>query len=140
MRILVVEDDELIGTAIARALHDAAYVADWVVDAPSAMGALLGREHDAVLLDLNLPEGDGLSILRDLRKRDADTPVLIMTARDGVDDRIEGLDSGADDYLVKPFNLPTPRFRAASCRSIPVRWSRCITTSNAVCRVANLRC
>src|ERR1700694_4815539 len=108
MRILVVEDDELIGTAIARALHDAAYVADWVVDAPSAMGALLGREHDAVLL--------GLSILRDLRKRDADTPVLIMTARDGVDDRIEGLDSGADDYLVKPFNLNEmlARLRAAT--------------------------
>ena len=116
MRILVVEDDELIGTAIARALHDAAYVADWVMDAPSAMGALLGREHDAVLLDLNLPHGDGLSILRDLRKRDTDTPVLIMTARDGVDDRIEGLNSGADDYLVKPFNLNEmlARLRAAT--------------------------
>jgi two-component system OmpR family response regulator len=80
------------------------------------MGALLGREHDAVLLDLNLPQGDGLSILRDLRKRDADTPVLIMTGRDGVVDRIEGLDSGADDYLVKPFNLDEmlARLRAAT--------------------------
>jgi two-component system OmpR family response regulator len=116
MRILVVEDDDLIGAAIARALRDAAYVADWVVDAPSAMGALLGQEHDAVLLDLTLPQGDGLAILRELRKRDADTPVLIMTARDSVDDRIEGLDSGADDYLVKPFDLNEmlARLRAAT--------------------------
>jgi two-component system OmpR family response regulator len=83
MRILVVEDDDLIGAAIARALRDAAYVADWVIDAPSAMGALLGHEHDAVLLDLNLPQGDGLTVLRELRKRDADTPVLIMTAQIG---------------------------------------------------------
>ncbi|OTP68241.1 response regulator [Caballeronia sordidicola] len=75
------------------------------MDAPSAMDALLSREQDAVPLDLNLPEGDGPSILRDLRKRDPDIPVLIMTARDGVDDRINGLDSEADDYLVKPFKL-----------------------------------
>ncbi len=77
---------------------------------------MLGHEHDAVLLDLNLPQGDGLAILRELRKRDADTPVLIMTARDSVDDAIEGLDSGADDYLVKPFDLNEmlARLRAAT--------------------------
>jgi two-component system OmpR family response regulator len=79
---------------------------------------VLGREHDAVLLDLNLPEGDGLSVLRELRKVDSTTPVLILTARDGVEDRIVGLDSGADDYLVKPFDLQEmlARLRAATRR------------------------
>src|SRR5260370_17375435 len=99
MRILVVEDDELIGTAIARALHDAAYVADWVVDAPSAMGALLGRDHDAVLLDLNLPEGDGLSILRDLPNRAPDTPPLLTTAPADSHHRTAALDSRPDPHL-----------------------------------------
>ncbi|CAN0624470.1 Response regulator protein PmrA [Burkholderia multivorans] len=118
MRILLVEDDELIGDAIVNALRDAAYASDWVRDADTAMAAVLGHEHDAVLLDLNLPDGDGLNVLREIRKTDATLPVLIMTARDGVEDRIVGLDSGADDYLVKPFDLKEmlARLRAATRR------------------------
>jgi two-component system OmpR family response regulator len=105
MRILLVEDDEMIGDAIVQALKDAAYAADWVRDAESATGALLGREHDVVLLDLNLPKRDGIAVLRSLRAGGSKTPVIILTARDSVEDRIVGLDAGADDYLVKPFEI-----------------------------------
>lgn len=103
MRILLVEDDEMIGNAIVQALQDAAHAADWVRDGDAATGALLGQEHDAMLLDLNLPHRDGLDVLRSLRTGGNKLPVIILTARDGVDDRIGGLDAGADDYLVKPF-------------------------------------
>jgi two-component system OmpR family response regulator len=105
MRILLVEDDEMIGNAIVQALRDAAYAADWVHDAESATGALLGREHDVVLLDLNLPKRDGIDVLRSLRAGGSKAPVIILTARDSVGDRIVGLDAGADDYLVKPFEI-----------------------------------
>ncbi|SOE66389.1 DNA-binding response regulator, OmpR family, contains REC and winged-helix (wHTH) domain [Burkholderia sp. OK233] len=105
MRILLVEDDEMIGGAIVQALKDAAYAVDWVCDADSATGALIGREHDVVLLDLNLPKSDGINVLRSLRVQGSKTPVIILTARDSLDDRIAGLDAGADDYLVKPFEI-----------------------------------
>jgi two-component system OmpR family response regulator len=105
MRILLVEDDEMIGDAIVQALRDAAYAADWVRDAESATGALWGREHDVVLLDLNLPKRDGIDVLRSLRAGGSKAPVIILTARDSVEDRIVGLDAGADDYLVKPFEI-----------------------------------
>jgi two-component system, OmpR family, response regulator len=105
MRILLVEDDEMIGAAIVQALKDAAYATDWVRDAEAASGALLGREHDVLLLDLNLPSGDGIDVLRSLRSTGSKMPVIVLTARDGLDDRIAGLDSGADDYLVKPFEI-----------------------------------
>ncbi|WOD14216.1 response regulator transcription factor [Paraburkholderia kirstenboschensis] len=105
MRILLVEDDEMIGDAIVRALRDAAYAADWVRDGDAAAGALLGREHDVVLLDLNLPHRDGIDVLRSLRSGGSKVPVIVLTARDGLDDRITGLDAGADDYLVKPFEI-----------------------------------
>jgi two-component system OmpR family response regulator len=105
MRILLVEDDEMIGDAIVQALRDAAYAADWVRDAESATGALLGREHEVVLLDLNLPKRDGIDVLRSLRAGGSKAPVIILTARDSVEDRIVGLDAGADDYLVKPFEI-----------------------------------
>jgi len=105
MRILLVEDDEMIGNAIVQALQDAAHAADWVRDGDAATGALLGREHDAMLLDLNLPHRDGIDVLRSLRAGGNKLPVIILTARDGVDDRIAGLDAGADDYLVKPFEI-----------------------------------
>ena len=105
MRILLVEDDEMIGDAIVEALKDAAYAADWVQDAESATGALLGREHDVILLDLNLPKRDGIEVLKSLRSKGSKAPVIILTARDSVEDRIAGLDAGADDYLVKPFEI-----------------------------------
>ena len=105
MRILLIEDDPMIGEAVFVALKDAAYAVDWVKDGATANRVLENTEHQAVLLDLGLPKRDGLEVLRRLRKAANTVPVLIITARDDIDDRIKGLDSGADDYLVKPFDL-----------------------------------
>jgi len=103
MRILLVEDDAMIGEATSIALKDAAYAVDWVRDGATAGKVLQNGEHQAVLLDLGLPGRDGLEVLRRLRQAGNAVPVLVITARDGVDDRIKGLRFGADDYLVKPF-------------------------------------
>jgi two-component system OmpR family response regulator len=103
MRILLVEDDLMIGAAVAQALRDAAYAVDWVMDGDTAIEAANAEAYDLALLDLGLPELDGLEVLRCLRKTGRAVPVIIVTARDGIDDRICGLDLGADDYLVKPF-------------------------------------
>ncbi len=105
MRILLVEDDPMIGEAVSIALKDAAYAVDWVRDGAAAGTALEHREHQAVLLDLGLPKRDGLEVLRRLRRAGNAIPVIVITARDGVEDRIQGLDLGADDYLVKPFDV-----------------------------------
>lgn len=103
MRVLLVEDDKMIGEAISQALHDAAYAIDWVQDGHMAMIAIETHTYDIALLDLGLPGGDGLEVLRLLRLAGKHLPVLIVTARDAVEDCIKGLDLGADDYLVKPF-------------------------------------
>ena len=105
MRILLVEDDVMIGEAVSVALKDAAYAVDWVMDGAAAGSVLEHGEHQAVLLDLGLPKRDGLEVLRRLRQTGNPVPVIVITARDGVDDRIKGLDFGADDYLVKPFDI-----------------------------------
>jgi len=105
MRILLVEDDQMIGTAISVALKDAAYAMDWIKDGITAGGVLEYGEHQAVLLDLGLPKRDGLEVLRLFRQSGNTIPVIIITARDDVEDRIKGLDYGADDYLVKPFKV-----------------------------------
>jgi two-component system OmpR family response regulator len=105
MRILLVEDDEMIGDALCVALRDAAYAVDWVKDGESALRALGNQEHEAVLLDLGLPGRDGLEVLKKLRANEGSLPVIIITARDGVEDRVKGLDLGADDYLTKPFDI-----------------------------------
>lgn len=105
MRILLVEDDGMIGEAVSVALRDAAYAVDWVTDGSAASRALEHGEHQAVLLDLGLPGRDGLQVLRRLRQTGNTIPVIVITARDGVDERIKGLDFGADDYLVKPFDI-----------------------------------
>ncbi len=105
MRILLVEDDRMIGEAVVVALKDAAYAVDWVQDGAAAASALELGEHQAVLLDLGLPKRDGLEVLRRLRQAGNAVPVIVITARDGIDDRIKGLDFGADDYLVKPFDV-----------------------------------
>lgn len=105
MRILLVEDDLMIGEAVSVALRDAAYAVDWVKDGATADRVLESAEYQAVLLDLGLPKRDGLEVLRRLRQAGDTVPVIVITARDSVDDRIKGLDFGADDYLVKPFNL-----------------------------------
>lgn len=105
MRILLVEDDVMIGEAISLALKDAAYSVDWVRDGNTASRVLAQAEHQAVLLDLGLPKLDGLSVLRQLRLKNNTVPVIVITARDGVAERITALDFGADDFLVKPFDL-----------------------------------
>lgn len=105
MRILLVEDDRMIGEAVSVALRDAAYAVDWVQDGQTASRVLDSQEHQAVLLDLGLPHRDGLEVLRKLRATGSKLPVIIVTARDAVEDRIKGLDFGADDYLAKPFDV-----------------------------------
>ncbi|MBW8078420.1 MAG: response regulator [Gallionella sp.] len=105
MRILLVEDDTMIAEAVSVALKDAAYSVDWVKDGTAANSVLEQGEHQAVLLDLGLPKRDGFEVLRRLRLDGNRVPVIIITARDGVADRIKGLDFGADDYLVKPFDV-----------------------------------
>ena len=103
MRILLVEDDRMIGKAVVQALKDAAYAVDWVCDGTSAEDALATGEYQLVILDLGLPDRDGLEVLRRLRAAGNTAAVLVVTARDALEERIRGLDLGADDYLVKPF-------------------------------------
>ncbi|MBL8260491.1 MAG: response regulator transcription factor [Candidatus Competibacteraceae bacterium] len=105
MRVLLVEDDPMIGDSVRKGLRSEGFTVDWVEDGRAAELALDGAEYALVLLDLGLPRKDGLSVLRGWRQRDVGVPVLILTARDAVSDRVAGLDSGADDYLVKPFDL-----------------------------------
>jgi two-component system OmpR family response regulator len=105
MRVLLVEDDRMVGAAVMQALKDAAYAVDWVTDGETAIEAAEVETYDVALLDLGLPETDGQDVLRRLRRIGRQLPVIIVTARDGVDDRIDGLDLGADDYLVKPFEI-----------------------------------
>ena len=104
MRLLLVEDDAMIGEAVLQVLRDQHYAVDWVRDGAMADEALKSEQYDLLLLDLGLPKRDGLEVLRALRQRRATVPVLIATARDGVADRIAGLDAGADDYVVKPYD------------------------------------
>src|SRR4030081_1438602 len=103
MRVLLIEDDKMVGAAVEQALRDAAYAVDWVTDGETAIHAAENEVYEAAVLDLGLPVADGREVLRRLRTIDRRLPIIIVTARDGVDDRIDGLDLGADDYLVKPF-------------------------------------
>jgi len=104
MRVLLVEDDAMIGAALVERLEDDAYAVDWVTDAPAALHSLDTHDYDVVLLDLGLPGMSGAEMLARLRTTGDDTPVIVVTARDEVDDRVSGLDLGADDYVVKPFD------------------------------------
>ena len=105
MRVLVVEDDPMIGRAVADGLQGDGYAVDWVHDGGAAELALKHGPYDLAVLDLGLPRKDGFEVLKSLRRARIEVPVLIITARDAVADRIAGLDHGADDYLVKPFDL-----------------------------------
>ncbi|ABX14375.1 two component transcriptional regulator, winged helix family [Burkholderia multivorans ATCC 17616] len=105
MRILLVEDDRMIAEGVRKALRSDGFAVDWVQDGESALTALGGESYDLLLLDLGLPKRDGIDVLRTLRARGLSLPVLIVTARDAIADRVKGLDAGADDYLVKPFDL-----------------------------------
>jgi two-component system OmpR family response regulator len=105
MRVLLIEDDRMIGKALTQAMTDAAYAVDWVTDGKAAVDAVEAEIYDLALLDLGLPLADGFTLLRHFRKSYRQLPVIIVTARDGVDDRVDGLDLGADDYLTKPFEV-----------------------------------
>ena len=120
MRVLVIEDDLMIGESVRTALRQDGLAVDWVRDARAADLAVQAQRYDLVLLDLGLPGSDGLDILRAMRRRKDGTPVLIVTARDAVADRVRGLDAGADDYLVKPFDLDelSARMRSLVRRSV----------------------
>jgi two-component system, OmpR family, response regulator len=105
MRVLLVEDDVLLGEGVRAGLRQAGFAVDWVREGPDALHALESEPFAAVVLDLGLPGLNGLAVLRQLRGRGRKIPALILTARDAVDDRVTGLDSGADDYVVKPVEL-----------------------------------
>src|SRR4051812_36471900 len=105
MRVLLVEDDPMIGEALRTALHDVAYAVEWARDARCAKAAIDAQSPGAVVLDLALPDRDGMELLRELREGGCASPVVVVTARDDVDARVRALDLGADDYLVKPFAL-----------------------------------
>ena len=106
MRVLIAEDDRSLGSGIEAALKMSGYAVDWVLDGKDALLALDSGEYAACVLDLNLPRMDGIKVLQSLRSKGNNVPVLILTARDTRESKIEGLDAGADDYLTKPFDLP----------------------------------
>jgi len=105
MRVLLVEDDAMIGAAVQAALRDAAYAADWVRNGQTALDTLACQHYDLVLLDLGLPGKDGQDVLRAIRARNNPVPLLVITARDALEQRLLGLDGGADDYVLKPFEM-----------------------------------
>ncbi len=105
MRLLLVEDDPMIGASVQRGLKLEGYTVDWVRDGAAAGQALADGVHELLLLDLGLPRKSGLDLLTSIRRKGLNLPVLVITARDSVADRVRGLDAGADDYLVKPFDL-----------------------------------
>ncbi|MFM0441158.1 response regulator transcription factor [Paraburkholderia strydomiana] len=105
MRVLLIEDDPMIGEAIQDALKDASYATDWVKNGQTALTTLAYQHYDLVLLDLGLPGKDGFEVLTSIRAIGNPVPLLVITARDGLDDRLRGLDGGADDYVLKPFEM-----------------------------------
>ena len=119
MRVLLAEDDPMIGASIRQGLSQDGFTVDWAEDGRAAELALAERVHDALVLDLGLPRRTGIEVLAAMRKRGDARPVLILTARDAIADRIAGLDAGADDYMVKPFDLDelSARLRALLRRS-----------------------
>jgi two-component system response regulator QseB len=119
MRVLLVEDDVMIAQGLETALRQTGAAVDWIRDGEHAAAALRTTEFDLVLLDLGLPNRDGIAVLREFRARGGSTPVIVLTARDEIRSRVEGLDAGADDYMVKPFDLDelTARMRSALRRA-----------------------
>lgn len=139
MHIVVVEDDLQLGTAMKRALERQNYTVMWLRNGTEALEALRQHHADLVLLDLGLPTKDGIEVLREARRTGIRTPILVMTARDTVEDRVEGLDAGADDYLVKPFHLDelAARIRSLARRAQGLADNR-LTAGRLSMDVANL--
>jgi len=105
MRLLLAEDNVALGKGLYAGLSEAGFAVDWVKDGETAISAIFSEEYDVIILDIGLPRKTGIEVLSEMRKSEKDVPVLILTARDTVTDKILGLDSGADDYMVKPFDL-----------------------------------
>lgn len=126
MRILVVEDNKKLGQGLKHLLNDSSFVADLVEDGDGALSAAAAFNYDLIILDLSLPDIDGLQVLKEIRAKRSLVPVLILTARGGLDDRIKGLDIGADDYMSKPFEWTEleARIRALLRRSQAVKTSQ----------------
>ncbi len=147
MRVLVIEDDATLGRALQEFLTDQGYATDWLADGKRALVALANHAYDLLVLDLNLPLVDGLQVLISLRGEGSEIPVLVLTARDGLADRVAGLDAGADDYLTKPFELAelAARVRALARRHLGVArsliefGSLSFDTAHRECRVAGQR-
>lgn len=137
MRVLLVEDDAMIGEAVQGAFKDASYAVEWVGDGRTALSILGSQHYDLVLLDLGLPGHAGLDVLASIRTKNNPIPLLIITARDGLDDRLRGLDGGADDYVLKPFEMAEllARMRAVlrrnSGRSAPMLGNGTVTLDPA---------
>lgn len=119
MRILLVEDDALLGDGVCAGLRRDDNTVDWVKNGETALSAIAETQYDCVILDIGLPKMSGLDVLQHVRKSDNVVPVLILTAQDGIDDRVKGLDAGADDYVVKPFEFAElcARLRALTRRT-----------------------
>ena len=116
MRILLVEDDQLLGDGISTGLKENNYTVDWVRDGNDALNAMKYEHFDIIILDLGLPKKDGIEVLTQARLNKVSTPVIILTARDTIEDRVAGLDAGADDYLTKPFELKELCARIRACQ------------------------
>jgi two-component system, OmpR family, response regulator QseB len=119
MRVLLVEDDELLGDGVRNGLTQYNYTVDWVKDGQTAQQAVLSERFDIIVLDIGLPKKSGLEVLKIMRAKNIRTPVVILTARETVEDQVKGLDAGADDYIVKPFDLDAlcARMRALQRRT-----------------------
>ncbi len=120
MNLLIVEDDAVLGKALKQGLSEAGYECTWVRSGAKGRDLALGQQYDAVVLDLMLPDLNGMEVLREMRQQGVQTPVLVLTALGSVDDRVAGLNSGADDYLIKPFAFPelTARLEAIARRAV----------------------
>ncbi len=119
MRILLVEDDVMLGETLQKTLQTQPYIVDWLRDGTLALNTIIEQHFDIIILDLGLPKMDGMSVLKAVREQGITTPILILTARDTINDKVKGLDAGADDYLLKPFDLAelNSRLRALIRRS-----------------------
>ncbi|WP_446809562.1 response regulator [Methylomonas sp. 2BW1-5-20] len=141
MRLLLVEDDAILGDGLKAGLTLEGYAVDWLADGAQADEALKLNHYDLIVLDLNLPRMDGMSVLKNLRRRKDSTPVLVLTARDGVAERVAGLDTGADDFVTKPFDLAEicARLRALARRhdghSLPLLEHKGVTIDPAAHQV-----
>jgi two-component system OmpR family response regulator/two-component system response regulator QseB len=141
MRLLLVEDDAILGDGLTAGLTLEGYAVDWLIDGAQADEALKLNHYDLVVLDLNLPRMDGMSVLKNLRRRKDSTPVLVLTAREGVAERVAGLDNGADDFVTKPFDLAEicARLRALARRhdghSLPLLEHKGVTLDPAAHQV-----